>query len=1397
MSSASLPDEARAQALGVRPHIAPLSSSVPAQFSRPPGTPQLNFQDQQWNHGESFVLGDGDADFGGHLGYGTLGSHAVHVELRDVFDAGPLLAAHNLPSGWHPYTWVDPLTGNTQEMQRFVGYLRPGQLGPYVAGQRIADAAFELFAPLGDPPANRLIAVLGVWATTSKPALVTDPLLPPGGRFAYPGRRLDGLVPPGTGGDLSLTLEPYRAGGPEFVAKAPAGYTVIAGYIVTRVFGRPEVFALQRTRELRQAIERILAAPTSDPRHPSGMRVLPEESFACLVGGGSFGSLTSQTLVIRYPEEFHGAFANVFGSGPRRTLADQFNFTFAAQRTGFGVVGGAYYLEDTLEWGVAGRWLDPDPAGPGWGYHDLAPLTRRRLAQLQRPIAMYLPDEDTIGHGTDFLPILSGVRGHVASRNAPSDLSFVSVDRRCHDAGFYTTPIGGQPAYHPLDTMMEMVPHAWNAWSTNPAPALAPSLVDDGREDAYAWALDRVLMPAYQAQPSDVLQLETGFGNGGHTAGQGMALGFDETLKVANVTGLGTAIFAGSSDGTVSRWVLNPTSLELDLSGQSAPLGSSVSALAVGDCDQAHAGDELVVGTRNHLFVLDAVSLQVLRHTALGYEHTSPRRIQICEVFDGWEYTGREIAFTTTLGHLVVMSGDDFGTRGDLGEPGIEDFAVPFDGGGDYAGFAETDSEIPITLLSHRGHLANVTLGKGEDPLQQDARLHCWTEGQEGTPADLEYLKSPSGVPVVVAAYYTETRVGAAGLPDVLQLRAFDALTLQPASMGVHGMPTQLGRTEFSTSGGHRVLDIAPIHGSGVSGPLRGFVVLLSDRLVWVPIGANPPTGRAGGYLLDGFAPATRALAVTSADLRAYTGSAPGGEQFHEEIILSTLSGHVVWFHLEDMIDDATDAYLSLPNTNRPPAPGTTHTPYTNRTLAGTWGMLLHDEGNGQKLFAGDQAGSLWEIDLVTGAGKLRADMRHAYDLGPGNSPYLRYVAAPCRDLLHVGSLDVPAGGPIPNDPARHRFPSKPSSGPDLPAWWVQTEPWQDAANNVLAPHWVKETQPEPFNKAPTLPVADGFVPLLWGGAALDHGAPVNGASRQLHWWGGDQECYTNLIQGLFLNQTTALENWFSTKDFPVAMPPNPNWYGPTSNDCKDLRNTVRYTGDAASYHMQSLRVTTDATGPIIVASTPGGSVVVLAAGQIGANDYGTILWDSSSPVNGALLDDGEGAMGLAVRSVEGVVDIFVGIATSHLDPAPFNTQNPASAGKLVGGVRWLRWTRNQGSAGTMTTMGAFLHLDPKPGAPDHNRGGFGVCGLAVGDLIAGLGEEELIVTTLDGDLFVYSVPRAGGDLSQANPIHRSWVPGALGVCNSILIAEDGQGTGKKLYVAGSQGIWKWGVNFD
>ncbi len=58
--------------------------------------------------------------------------------------------------------------------------------------------------------------------------------------------------------------------------------------------------------------------------------------------------------------------------------------------------------------------------------------------------------------------------------------------------------------------------------------------------------------------------------------------------------------------------------------------------------------------------------------------------------------------------------------------------------------------------------------------------------------------------------------------------------------------------------------DLAPVHLS--SGALAGFVVMLSARIVWVPINGSQPQQRAG-YKLDGFAPASRAIAVTTVAL--------------------------------------------------------------------------------------------------------------------------------------------------------------------------------------------------------------------------------------------------------------------------------------------------------------------------------------------------------------------------------------------------------------------------------------------------------------------------------------------------------------------------------------------------
>jgi hypothetical protein len=1138
--------ELAAQGLGVHPHIAPYSTGVPNGFSRGQPTPSFNVSDGIWNLGEGLRAGsNNDADYGGHLGYGGAPME-IGVELADIHDAAVVTGG---PGGWQPYTWTDALTGQTHALLRFVGFLRPGQLG---SGGPITDAAFELFVKdygSGGPPAgNRFVVALGGYATT-------DPLsIANGGRFAYPGSlRVDGLVDNGQGAIV-------RGGGPSFVAYAPAGYTVLGGYIVTRIFGRPELFALQRTRELRKAVHHLLQLPSSDPRHPPGSPVLaPTADFCCIIGGGSFGSLTSQALLTLYPAEFHGGFGNVFGSGPHRVLADQSNFDFVSQVPGLQIYGGAYNVEDTLEWSTAFRYAGENLAPSGYSYFDLSPLVRRRRGELVRPLTLYEPDEDTIGHGTDFLPLISGVRDHVPQWTTTSTpvFSYTSVDRRCHDAGFYTTPVTRIPnSVSPIAAMMDVVPLAYDSWIANPnPPQLPPILTDDGSENAYAWALHRTWV-ADPTENDDPLVLDTAFGNAGRVAGQGLCLGLDESLRGAVIGGV-PSIVVGSADGVVTRFVLEsnpPNGLppEFVVAAQSEPLAFGAHALAVGDFDWLHPGMVVAVGTKQHLFVLDAATLSLLpgRVHPLPYEFTRPRRMQVANVFDHVEYPGEELVFTSLLGHLVVLNGNSFTSMTDLGEPGIGDFVVL--SSQNYGSFCGTDSAIPITLGT-RGHLANITLNNVSDPLSRNphpACLHAWTEGQQGGLADLEHVTSPSGMSVVVAAYWTEGRYNVPGQSNITSVRAFDAATLMPTSVATHGIPAELGRVEFPTNVSDGiVLDIAPVHAPGSSGALLGFVILAGQRIGWFPIGATASMGHEAGYLLDGFPPAARALALTTLDLR----TRPGSEQFREEVVLSTLGGHVVWFHLEDMIavtepnNSGSPIDLSLPSANRPHQSSATNLPYTNRSVAGTWGLIAHDEGSGTKLFGADQSGALWEIDLLSGGVGWRGDFRNAkYYLFPTNDFIRKEVYGPIRDLVAAGSLSIPI---FPGLPAfeRRRFDSVPPSN----QWWLETAPWQDALNDVFRPLWYQRLQISgqdvPGEVETTLPAIDGFVAIMGGGDLRDLGAGAPHGQRHMHWWGGEYDSHSNLIQGIYANGANVVESWYSTKSFSVSAPPIPTWYGRTS----------------------------------------------------------------------------------------------------------------------------------------------------------------------------------------------------------------------------------------------------------
>lgn len=68
---------------------------------------------------------------------------------------------------------------------------------------------------------------------------------------------------------------------------------------------------------------------------------------------------------------------------------------------------------------------------------------------------------------------------------------------------------------------------------------------------------------------------------------------------------------------------------------------------------------------------------------------------------------------------------------------------------------------------------------------------------------------------------------------------------------------------------------------------------------------------------------------------------------------------------------------------------------------------------------------------------------------------------------------------------------------------------------------------------------------------------------------------------------------------------------------------------------------------------------------------------------------------------------------------------------------------------------------------------------------------DELVATTLEGDLFVFRIP-ASGMLAPSDILFRSWVRGALGVNNAIAVLDAGGDSRKELFIAGSLGIWKW-----
>ncbi|MBK8976318.1 MAG: hypothetical protein IPM29_10340 [Planctomycetes bacterium] len=318
-------------------------------------------------------------------------------------------------------------------------------------------------------------------------------------------------------------------------------------------------------------------------------------------------------------------------------------------------------------------------------------------------------------------------------------------------------------------------------------------------------------------------------------------------------------------------------------------------------------------------------------------------------------------------------------------------------------------------------------------------------------------------------------------------------------------------------------------------------------------------------------------------------------------------------------------------------------------------------------------------------------------------------------------------------------------------------------------------------------PVWNGIASFACGGAAAGFGTeePLPGQDEEViryaHWWGGGEDTYPNLVQGAWMYPTEVVDSWYSAiGSGEVAA------YGQGAQDCKDLRNNASLEyGSALS--AQSLRIGEDQSGPVVVLNTPGASIKLLRPppmrddGSTPGDHMGEILWQGSKPLSGPQIDDGFGGMALVVRQNPAEplhIDVFAGACLSY--PSPGALPPTATAG-IWGSVRWLQW-----DAAAMHTQGAAVILEPD----STGRGGFGVCGLAVGDLIedASCPGDELVVTTLAGDLYVFALDAS----SIGAPLVHTWVPGSLGAYNAIIIEDLDQDGHSELYVAGSQGIWKW-----
>ncbi len=482
---------------------------------------------------------------------------------------------------------------------------------------------------------------------------------------------------------------------------------------------------------------------------------------------------------------------------------------------------------------------------------------------------------------------------------------------------------------------------------------------------------------------------------------------------------------------------------------------------------------------------------------------------------------------------------------------------------------------------------------------------------------------------------------------------------------------------------------------------------------------------------VHGFAPATWPLDIAVGELDGH-GTSP-------EIIVTTQNGLVVWLDAEAFVDrgelpvfDAQHPYRS-----------------TSTGIPAAWGLNV--EGN--RLRAVDQVGRQWAIDP---SGDV--DCAQLLSIQLPASDVALPLSKPIQDVVWR-SLEPPG---LPIVTSEDTIVCTPAGLSGF-ALWSQVYYPHDPANSQLIrppdygePAWSRMWHSQVF--------AGRLVPFGFGGDMMRVGG-----REYLYWFSGNPpgNGFANLLQGVVIDTLTGrFDHWSSTQ--------------------KGAGLRLRTACATASQNHQSLRlghwsVFGESTPRIVCATVAGRVFVVDPTGPQGS------VSAAMPPKSG---DFGFGGMALAVRSLRLAGQkseeptIFFGTLTTHADPTRMSADVVASLHLLR-----RRDPRIRDGLYEIDRM-VFDGLEGRPKL-------WGLAGIAVGDLDSGHRDgdpdDELVVSTLNGDLLVYDiVTDANGRPEIGELLYHDILDGAVGACNSIVITDTDDDSSNEVYVATSIGLRKF-----